>query len=475
MQAKLSRISYLMRKGAMILVKGGPVEFMNYATKGLYNRRARLYSIIYHLRSIIPAQKEKLQNLSRIKVEAPNLSEVALDLVQKRLRHRRWKREKTAPFSVLFITSIDEALSARYRVDNLCEQLRKQGIQTCILYNFEIVEHFEEALNFDILVFQRLPMDPEVGNLLSQGRKHGAALVFEIDDYIFDASLYLGQDSVKQTSPAQIAVLATRSARLCETLLACDYFIGTTSTLAKAATDLGRISFEIRNGLSDRQVTLAKKALKQQGHQQKAGGIVQIGYQSGTATHRKDFLVALPALIRILETFPQIKLVIQGFLEIPEALQPFSERIERWPYVSWERLVEVTAQLDLAIAPLEPNNLLNEAKSALKYFESGLVEVPVVASPTEDFLKAIRHGINGFLPNTEEEWYESLRLLISDGSLRRQVGITARQDVLTHYTSIAQSKNTLAVFQAILHDHATRGMPRSPHIASASEVTIKGS
>jgi glycosyltransferase involved in cell wall biosynthesis len=145
-------------------------------------------------------------------------------------------------------------------------------------------------------------------------------------------------------------------------------------------------------------------------------------------------------------------------------LWPYRRRIERWPYVSWQKLVGITGRLDIAIAPLEPDNLLNEAKSALKYFEPGLVEVPVVASPTEDFRRAIQSGVNGFLAANDEEWYESLRSLVSDAVLRQQMGQAAREDVLTHYTSEAQSTETLAVFQDILRDHrALAGARRMVH------------
>jgi O-antigen biosynthesis protein len=308
-------------------------------------------------------------------------------------------------------------------------------------------------------VFQRLPMDTEVGNFLSLARERMAALVFDIDDYIFDIAVYQSHDVFNQVTPEHKAILTIYSAQLRETLLACDYFIGTTFTLAQAASNLGCLSFVIRNGLSDYQVALAEKVIKRSRHPQKADGIIRIGYQPGSRTHQKDFLEVLAALIRILETFPHVRLVIQGFLEIPKVLQPFQDRIEHRPYVSWKKLLEKTAQLDLAIVPLEPHSI-NEAKSALKYFESGLVEVPVVASPTEDFRKAICHRTNGLLAVTEDEWFEALRLLISDGSLRRRMGKAARQDALTYYTSAAQSENTRRVFEAIVREQTRRKVKR---------------
>jgi glycosyltransferase involved in cell wall biosynthesis len=130
-------------------------------------------------------------------------------------------------------------------------------------------------------------------------------------------------------------------------------------------------------------------------------------------------------------------------------LLPFADRIERQPFVSWQKLVGATAELDVTIAPLETDGRFTEAKSALKYFEAGLVEVPIVASPTEDYRLAIRHGESGFLASSEDEWFSCLEELILDAGRRKEMGKIARKDVLTRYTSQAQSEGALAVFRSI--------------------------
>jgi glycosyltransferase involved in cell wall biosynthesis len=478
-----SKFVSLFRKALKILFKQGPVTFTKKVLRALYARR---YILIFLFGAVLPtmiktllhkgpvgcwryismlSQKFKYHRACELQAAKYAGSEINLALVRPNPANTSGEDGDISHFSVLFVTAIDVQLSKRYRVDNLCEQLNKHGIKTSTLYEVEIFERFEEALTFDVIVFQRLPIDPGIRYLLEGACACGIALVFEIDDYVFDASVYLSQDSVKHASPADKLYIETLCTRLHQTLMACQYFISTTWTLADAAKGMGRTSYVVRNGLNDRQVALADQALRRKG-QRRRDGWVRIGYQPGTRTHRQDFAVALPALARILEEFPQVKLVIQGPLDIPEALRRYRQRIERWPYVSWEKLVEVTGRLDLTIAPLEPDNLLNEAKSALKYFEPGLVEVPVVASPTEDFRAAIRHGVNGFLAATDEEWYNSLRSLVGDAALRQQVAQAARQDVLACYTSTAQSSDTLAVFQDILRDHRSlagaRRMVRQP-------------
>ncbi len=354
------------------------------------------------------------------------------------------------PSRILYVTGVQDRFSKRYRAENIREQLQKKCVVVDLINEVDIFRQIKRGLHYDAIVFQRLIADPGTRLLCSLARERGIALAFDIDDYlVFDTSLIVSH-YMKDATSAQINTATAHITSLRELLLMCNYFIGTTDTLCKAAEQAGLKSYMIRNGLNDRQVKLANWALRRKSHRP-GDGWIRIGYQPGTRTHQQDFAVALPALARILDECPQVKVVIQGSLDPPGALQKFRQRVERWPFTSWQKLVEMTAQLDIVIAPLE-RNIICEAKSALKYFEPGLVAVPVVASPTEDFRRAIQSGVNGFLAANDEEWYESLRSLVSDAVLRQQMGQTAREDVLAHYTSAAQSTDTLAVFQSMLND-----------------------
>lgn len=356
--------------------------------------------------------------------------------------------------SVLFITGILDRFSKRYRAYNIQEQLQKQGTRATVINEVDIFPYLRRGLDFDVIVFQRVGADPAMLRVIAEAKARGIATAFEIDDYlVFDADMTLAQESMRDITPTEREITLRHIDSLREQLLACDTFIGTTQTLADAATKLGRTSFVIRNGLNDRQLALADQALARS---RPSTGVIRIGYQPGTRTHGRDFQEVASALGRILDEFPQTRLVVQGPLALPEALHPFAERIERWPFVSWERLVEYTARLDIVIAPLETGSPINEAKSALKYFEPALVSVPVIASPTEDFRQAIIDGVTGYLARDEAAWYRALSLLVSDGDLRRQIGRDARADALARYTSTAQSASTLAVFSAIAQGAPSR-------------------
>ncbi|HKV83482.1 MAG TPA: glycosyltransferase family 4 protein [Ktedonobacterales bacterium] len=437
---KLSRVASLGRKSVEVLRHEGPKTLawrLNlWSRKHWYFLRGR------------QAATRKLEVASHAMIATPDPS----------LPPSSGGREARArdTFRVLFVVPIEEPFSRRYRVDNVRAQLALGGVSSAALYNVDLARRLEYALNFDVIVFHRMPATAELHLFARLARDRGIALAFDVDDYIYEPAMLWRVPVLESATPAERDQL-TRQVESCREMLGvCENFIGSTRFLADRARDLGRRAFVIRNGLSARQLALAEAALARRARvrRDRERETVRVGYLSGTRTHAKDFSVVLPALRRLLDECPQMTLVIRGLLDIPSELLPYGSRIERQPYVSWERLVGATAELDVTIAPLDMDNPFTEGKSALKYFESANVAVPVVASSTEEFRASIRQGENGFLATSAEDWHRSLRGLIMDHDLRERMGRDARLDALARYTPAAQSEATVEVFQAVVARHA---------------------
>ena len=77
----------------------------------------------------------------------------------------------------------------------------------------------------------------------------------------------------------------------------------------------------------------------------------------------------------------------------------------------------------------------SEGKSELKFFEAGLLEVPVVAVRNKTFSGAITDGENGFLAEHREEWVAKLSQLIESKELREKIGKMAWEKVIKDYTT----------------------------------------
>ena len=122
-----------------------------------------------------------------------------------------------------------------------------------------------------------------------------------------------------------------------------------------------------------------------------------IGYFSGSGSHNRDFATVTPVLAELMANYPQLWLHVSGQLDVGGPLLQHWDRIRRAPYVAWQGLPNIVAQIDINLAPLELDNPFCQSKSEIKFTEAALVGVPTVASPTQAFVYAIRDGEDGLL------------------------------------------------------------------------------
>ncbi len=99
-------------------------------------------------------------------------------------------------------------------------------------------------------------------------------------------------------------------------------------------------------------------------------------------------------------------------------------------FIKWRLDLEplVFGQFDIGINPLPDNERarLKAGSKLLQYMAAGL---PVVASPIGVNREIVKHGKNGFLARTMEEWQYYLTCLISNSDLRLKMGKEGQQYV----------------------------------------------
>lgn len=102
--------------------------------------------------------------------------------------------------------------------------------------------------------------------------------------------------------------------------------------------------------------------------------------------------------------------------------------------VKWSEDTEVASiqRMDIGIMPLvdEPFERGKCGYKLIQYMACGL---PVVASPVGVNRQLVRHGVNGFLANTPEEWREALMRLCASQTLRQRMGAAGRAMVEANY------------------------------------------
>lgn len=105
--------------------------------------------------------------------------------------------------------------------------------------------------------------------------------------------------------------------------------------------------------------------------------------------------------------------------------------------------------LDIGLLPLR-DNPHDRGKSPLKLLQYAAAGLPIVASPVGIDLELFRPH-EAFLPaQTEREWLEATTRLVDDPALRAQLGRTARDTVVRHYSF----KSRAAAFADVLRTAA---------------------
>ena len=355
---------------------------------------------------------------------------------------------------VLFVSSGVVGNTSRFRVRNVAEELEKHGFKC----SFAVQEHPllpTYADKFSIFIFQQVNYTPQVEKIIKKIKKQNKEIIFDTDDLLFDPLYAKSQDFFEKSN----ALMKKFYEKGVGTEFVNDPYVNvcttTTSFLAEKLREHNKKVFVVPNKLSKKDIEIAdgilkaKKLMKLPASTRgdrlstrggKASRAISIGYFSGALSHNKDFATITNILLRIMEKYKNVELVLAGPLDIESELHKFSARIKQLPFVSREKHFENVAGVDINLAPLETGNPFCEAKSELKFFEAGIVNVPTVAAATQTFREAITDGTDGFVANGEEEWFEKIEKLIIDENLRKTMGGKARQTALARY-SIPSSNN----------------------------------
>jgi 2-polyprenyl-3-methyl-5-hydroxy-6-metoxy-1,4-benzoquinol methylase/glycosyltransferase involved in cell wall biosynthesis len=333
---------------------------------------------------------------------------------------------------VTFIIGCHDGESKRYRVHNVSDALQAMGVTTRVMLDNQLPELLARGLKTRSLVLFRTAWTDELGKLIALAKLNDARVFFDIDDLVFEPENIDNVRVVRDTfGPELRAQYLDGVKRYRRTLLACDAVTAPTEFLCKRAEALGKPGYMLPNTLNLKQVEIAR------GLPPKAaspGGMVRIGYFSGSNTHQVDFRHCEPALLRIMEAYPQVRFVLVGILDLSPAWDRYVSRVDRVGFQPYEQMLQTLASMDINLAPLEVGNPYCEAKSQLKVFEAGLVHVPTVASATHSYAASIEHGVDGFLARDEAEWFQALETLVKDAELRRAVGNKARARALSQFS-----------------------------------------
>lgn len=355
----------------------------------------------------------------------------------------------------------------RYRVLHQIEQLNAGFLDTYEIYYL----NFNPLIisDFRVIIFYLCPWTDNVGKAISLAKKLKKKILFDIDDLVIDTKYtnlipYLQNISVSEKLFYDEAVESMR-----KTVEHCEGIITSTEVLAKELKKYTSKVFINKNVASEKMFKLSDIALKKKSKKKNTKEII-IGYFSGTITHNDDIEMIIPVLIKILQEFKNVKLLLVGEIELHDKLKNIFSRIIKKPFVKRNKLPELISKVDINIAPLK-KNIFNEAKSENKWMEAALVKVPTIASNLGEFKLIIKNGETGLLCNNIEDWYISLKKLIINQNFQKTIAENAFEICKEKYNTIVTGRVLSNYINSISNRHIGFVLP-SLEISGGVKVAL---
>ncbi len=130
---------------------------------------------------------------------------------------------------------------------------------------------------------------------------------------------------------------------------------------------------------------------------------------------------------KVLKKYQQLRPIVLHDKEFFDALA--SENKVFKPTAQYDDYLNFLHCCDISIQPLDDSKF-NRYKSDIKFLEAGAGGLAVIASPTV-YENSIRHGENGLIARTPDDWENMLAKLACDHDYRKQLGQNAKNYVLS--------------------------------------------
>ena len=329
----------------------------------------------------------------------------------------------------LIIAELSIPQCTYYRVSQKVEMLCKAGVVVEVDTWTDYYSCLCRMQFATVVIFYRTPYTKEVAKLYEEARRLGLRVGFDIDDLVFDVEEYSKNSNLKSLCDVERRNLLEGALLYQQSLAAADFSIASTRKLQAFMKKYCKGPSYIISNCVCQSKNVNKKAFPLG-----LDGKLVIGYGSGTSTHNQDFKLCADAVVRILQEFPNVVFVLHGTLELPTSFDVVKDRVIRVEFVPFEDYSQAISRFDINLIPLE-SGVFNDCKSNIKYLEASLMGVPSVASPLAEFRFVIRDGVTGFLADSPDSWYRTLKRLVKSKELRNRIGSRAKKLVLDRYDS----------------------------------------
>jgi glycosyltransferase involved in cell wall biosynthesis len=298
--------------------------------------------------------------------------------------------------------------------------------------NTQILKLVRAVFNCKEMIYSRPEKNETAFYLIELAKNIGVKVTLDYDDLLLpEHAEFLG--SVRSVDGTTIEASRKNLINKSSFLLYADSFRCSTPEIAKAISSLEKPIEIVKNKILKSMVAdenKCKARLKNIENRK-----IRILYLSGTATHKKDYSIAQGAIIKLAQEYPdKFELTFLGNTGgNTSPISLYNKSVTVIPRVSINEMYKVISEHDVALVPLE-NTIFNRAKSNIKFIECGSQGVPIIASPLNEFKDVVIHGENGWLCESQTDWYNQLKLLINNPAQLHKTSLAARTCVLNNFT-----------------------------------------
>lgn len=162
----------------------------------------------------------------------------------------------------------------------------------------------------------------------------------------------------------------------------------------------------------------------------------------GTLTNQPNLELLTEPLSRLTQSH---NVVLRIIADEPMKLEGVETEFIPWAYdIEVPRLQECM----VGLVPVKPS-VWSPWKFFFKLIQYMSLGMPVVATPTGSNLEIIKNGVNGFLADSSDEWYERIKTLVENPELRREMGARARETVEAEFSLARQIDFMETVFAGV--------------------------
>lgn len=157
-----------------------------------------------------------------------------------------------------------------------------------------------------------------------------------------------------------------------------------------------------------------------------------------TGSAEPTYKALRPVLEAANATFRAIGASLEGGSSDRLQIQPWSE----------QREVADIQSFDIGVMPLQ-DDPWTRGKCGYKLIQYMACGIPVVASPIGVNTEIVKHGVNGFLAETEDAWREAVSTLLARPDLRQRMGDAGRRWVEEKYSLQAWAPRVAEVIRSL--------------------------